>query len=342
MKILWAVIALLLLTSGYLALRRPAGGGAVPTGTAAESRNTALSVPASALKQPSVKASAPTGGPGPMRVDVPAGSGESATAAPAAKTEEREVQPIAAPAPGPEKPAGDPLEELAAQAIKGVPDRDAVHAAHAGSTAGQSGAGGTGPERANPASAPTGEGAEGASDANGPAAERLPLPGHGDFSADKMVPARTVEKSESGALRIDGRFVVKGAGSKEQPFAPSWDLLISAQEVYKPRSGLKKLPERVTFLHEQQVRITGFVAFPITSNNPKECLVMLNQWDGCCIGVPPTAFDAIEVRLSKAATDTQRLAVHGVLEGRLRVDPYEDGGWVLGLYMMEDATFTPD
>ena len=28
-----------------------------------------------------------------------------------------------------------------------------------------------------------------------------------------------------------------------------------------------------------------------------EALVMLNQWDGCCIGVPPTPYDAVEVRL---------------------------------------------
>ena len=34
-------------------------------------------------------------------------------------------------------------------------------------------------------------------------------------------------------------------------------------------------------------------------------LMMLNQWDGCCIGVPPTPYDAIEVKLKEAAKATR-------------------------------------
>ncbi len=29
----------------------------------------------------------------------------------------------------------------------------------------------------------------------------------------------------------------------------------------------------------------------------KELMVMLNKWDGCCVGLPPTPFDSIEAAL---------------------------------------------
>ncbi len=161
------------------------------------------------------------------------------------------------------------------------------------------------------------------------------------FPADKLIPAR-VERKEGGVIVLDGRFPVRGSGTKEDPYRFSWDLLISAQESYKPRMGQMRLPQRVTMLDGKHVRIAGYVAFPITSANPREMLSMLNQWDGCCIGVPPTAYDAVEVKLAAAANAKQRMAVHGTVEGRLKVDPYLDGGWLLGLYLMEDAKLTID
>lgn len=161
------------------------------------------------------------------------------------------------------------------------------------------------------------------------------------FGPDRWVDSKAVRRAD-GAVLLDDRFVVRGSGTAEDPYRVTWELLASAQEVYKPRAGQKKLPRRVTFLHNKYVRITGFVAFPIASNNPRECLVMLNQWDGCCIGIPPTAFDAVEVRLKKAATGEQRLLEHGELQGKFKVDPFEDGGWLLSLYLLDDATLKGD
>ncbi|MFN0011833.1 MAG: DUF3299 domain-containing protein [Phycisphaerales bacterium] len=161
------------------------------------------------------------------------------------------------------------------------------------------------------------------------------------FPAEKMVPVK-VERKEPGVLVLDGRFPVRGTGTKADPYRFSWDLLVSAQETYKPRMGQMKLPQRVAMLDGKHVRIAGYVAFPITSANPKEMLSMLNQWDGCCIGVPPTAYDAVEVKLAAAANAKQRMAVHGTVEGKLKVDPYLDGGWLLGLYLIDDATLTID
>ena len=47
----------------------------------------------------------------------------------------------------------------------------------------------------------------------------------------------------------------------------------------------------LTTLTSEHVEITGYVAFPMLMDEADELLVMLNQWDGCCIGVPPTPYD---------------------------------------------------
>jgi len=228
------------------------------------------------------------------------------------ETEEREAGKPEMPVVPTEVETTDPLAQLAADAIKQA-----------------------GP-RGGDAKASGGTGASGAD-----AGEAFELTNHADFPLDKVIPARATKRAD-GAIVVDGRFVVTGEGTKASPYKVPWDLLVSAQEVYKPRSGLKKMPQRVTFLHDKYVKIVGFVAFPITSTNPKELLAMLNQWDGCCIGYPPTVFDAIEVALAGTPTNTQRMSVHGALDGRFRVDPYDEDGWIVGLYIMREGVLSPD
>ncbi|MBL8990458.1 MAG: hypothetical protein JNJ48_02630 [Phycisphaerae bacterium] len=174
-----------------------------------------------------------------------------------------------------------------------------------------------------------------------PGVREYAIPAHPVFNGDKIMPAKA-EKRSDGVLMLDGRFAIKGSGTEEDPFVLPWDLLVSAQETYKPRMGQMRLPQRVTMFDGAHVVITGYVAFPLTATDPKEMLMMLNQWDGCCIGVPPTPYDAIEVRLAKKPPDSARLATHGTMRGRFKVEPYEDGGWLLGLYMLEDATLKVD
>ena len=71
-------------------------------------------------------------------------------------------------------------------------------------------------------------------------------------------------------------------------------------------------------------------------------LMMLNQWDGCCIGVPPTPYDAIEVKLSTPASREQRLAIDGSVSGLLKVDPYLVKDWLVSMYIMDDARIVKD
>jgi hypothetical protein len=149
-----------------------------------------------------------------------------------------------------------------------------------------------------------------------------------------------VVRRDDGTLLVDERFVVKGEGTAEKPYEVTWEHLVSAAEVYDPQKGKKELPGRITMLDGKHVRIVGYVAFPLYVDEPKELLSMLNQWDGCCIGVPPTPYDAVEVKLVKVVDKEQRTTTFGSVEGKLSVKPYLVGQWLVGLYLMDDAKLT--
>ncbi len=152
------------------------------------------------------------------------------------------------------------------------------------------------------------------------------------------VVAGDIRRKSDGTLRADERFTIRGAGTVEDPFRVSWELLLSASETYQPRLNQNQIPQRIAILSGKRVRIEGYVAFPAFAFDPKELLMMLNQWDGCCIGVPPTPFDAIEVRLVEAPANRRRHGMaFGFVEGTLTVEPYLVDTWLVGLYVMDGA-----
>ncbi len=148
----------------------------------------------------------------------------------------------------------------------------------------------------------------------------------------------TVTETEEGTLRIGDKFTITGKGTKESPYALPWDFLVTIREAYSPREGKKAIPDHFAFFDGKYISIAGYLQFPLAKPEPTECLVMLNQWDGCCIGVPPTPYDAIEVALSIPATQSQKFAVEGRIVGKLDIDPYLVGNWLIGLYLIGDAT----
>ncbi len=151
-----------------------------------------------------------------------------------------------------------------------------------------------------------------------------------------------------GTPLFDGEFPLKGQGTPESPYEVSWEYLTSIERTYEPSVGRRQVPDRITMLAGKQVRISGHIAFPIFDNRPNELLVMLNQWDGCCIGVPPTPYDAIEVRLSTPVSGESRYATYGTITGKLGVEPYvvtsSDGkmSFLLGIYVLDGATMSGD
>ncbi|MBA4039874.1 MAG: hypothetical protein C0468_06075 [Planctomyces sp.] len=163
------------------------------------------------------------------------------------------------------------------------------------------------------------------------------LPAHPRWTGDKIIPA-TAARLPDGRLVLDGAYVVRGSGTKSDPYVLPWGLIVSASEVYQPRRNQVKLPQRLTMFDGAFVTVAGFTAYPLGAESPRELLLMLNQWDGCCIGIPPTAHDAVEVRLLSPATTQQRLSSQGTVSGLFRVEPFEDQGFLLGLYLIEDAS----
>lgn len=153
-------------------------------------------------------------------------------------------------------------------------------------------------------------------------------------------PALKLSRKDPKTIMVEDRFAVQGEGTEQSPYLVSWEHLLSASEVYDPRRGMKKLPDRVMFLDGAIVRLSGYIAFPLYVPEPKELLSMLNQWDGCCIGVPPTPYDAVEVRLKAAVPAEQRSATFGDVTGRFSVKPFLTGDWLVGLYVMEDGTLS--
>ncbi len=188
------------------------------------------------------------------------------------------------------------------------------------------------------------------SDAGAPQAapgEKKPLSGPAKTTAQTPPapefptgPDAKIEKKPDGSMLIDDRFVVKGEGTLEKPYEVPWEMLVSAQESFAPDKKLKTIPARVKMLDGKFVRITGNILFPVFVKKPKELLLMLNQWDGCCIGVPPTPYDAIEAKLGQSITEEEHFATQGELTGKFGVKPFLTGDWLVGLYVMESASFT--
>lgn len=156
----------------------------------------------------------------------------------------------------------------------------------------------------------------------------------------EIAPGR-IEKQPDGSFDLDGRFNIKGEGTADKPYEISWELLTSVEQDFDPHAGKRKLPERIAMLHDKYVKLNGWIAFPLNVQQPRELLLMLNQWDGCCIGVPPTPYDAIEASLTKIAVGDARFASTGAVTGKFGVKPYIVGDWLVGLYTMENGEFAP-
>jgi hypothetical protein len=152
-----------------------------------------------------------------------------------------------------------------------------------------------------------------------------------------------IVRQDDGSMLVDDRFIVRGAGSKEDPYRVTWEMLVSANETYRPRLGKTELPARIKMLDGKWVKITGYLAFPLAATSIEEALVMLNQWDGCCIGVPPSPYDALETRLSEPLKfDKGHVFQYGTATGMLKIDPYLVNNWLVGLYLLEDAKIEMD
>jgi hypothetical protein len=148
-----------------------------------------------------------------------------------------------------------------------------------------------------------------------------------------------VERLDERTVRLDGRWTIRGSGTESDPYDLTWDLLGSARGGIDAAAMRYELPGRLADLRGAWVRISGYWAPPVQAFEAREVLLMLNKWDGCCIGLPPTPFDSIEVSLAKpVAVQGQHVFRYGAIRGRLAIEPFAAGGFLLGLYRLTDAT----
>jgi len=167
-------------------------------------------------------------------------------------------------------------------------------------------------------------------------------------SADTETAETTAETETVGAYTIEddntlviegGRWTIEGSGTEADPYVVPWNLLDSAQDSYEPRLGKETVPAWAEYLDGKTVAIAGYLLMPMGGGTAKDLLAMRNQWDGCGLGTPPTPYTAIEVTLTQAVdTYSSPTSVsYGTVEGTFRVDPYITSGWLLGLYILENA-----
>lgn len=152
--------------------------------------------------------------------------------------------------------------------------------------------------------------------------------------------APTFEQRPDASFRIiSANIWVQGAGTQAEPYVLGWDALKAIERSYDPKNGKDTLPDWLDLLEGKVVQIEGNSLLPVVASSTRELLMMQNPWDGCCIGVPPTPYDAVEVTLNHEVDFGNAVVGFGSVQGTFYIDPYVVDGWVLGLYIIEDGTY---
>lgn len=167
-----------------------------------------------------------------------------------------------------------------------------------------------------------------------PASAAPPLP------TDTRSPAEVTRRIDARTLELDGRFRIVGNGGQDDPYRINWELLTSAGPFVDPARNALTPPPWVRALDGVWVEISAYYSTAVRVSSTESVLLTLNRWDGCCLGLPPTPFDAIDTSL---AEPLELRGLHlfrfGTFRGRLEIEPFTAGPYLLGLYRLEDATF---
>jgi hypothetical protein len=166
------------------------------------------------------------------------------------------------------------------------------------------------------------------------------IPAAPPIPADTRSPNEVVRRIDERTLELDGRFRVTGNGRPDDPYRISWELLTSASSSIDPARKALTPPPWVRLVDGTSIEISGYYSTAVRVAVAKNLLLTLNRWDGCCIGLPPTPFDAIDMTMrTPVPMQGLHLFRFGTFRGRLVVEPFETGGFLLGLYRLEDVTF---
>ena len=156
---------------------------------------------------------------------------------------------------------------------------------------------------------------------------------------DTRSPNDVVRRIDDRTLELDGRFRVVGNGRADDPYRITWELLTSSSSYVDAAVKALTPPPWVRALDGTYIEISGYYSTAVRVSAAKNLLLTLNRWDGCCIGLPPTPFDAIDMDMREPVMmQGLHLFRFATFRGRLVVSPFETGGFLLGLYRLEDTT----
>ena len=151
-------------------------------------------------------------------------------------------------------------------------------------------------------------------------------------------PPTTLTRGSNNQIEVDGRYTILGSGTELDPYRVTWELLKSAYETMDLNGSRVTPPKRLEMLNGTYVQISGYLAPPLWGQETLELLVLLNRWDGCCIGLPPTPFDCIEAQLSAPMKlGAAHTISYGTIRGKFIVEPFKAGTFLIGLYRLEEA-----
>ena len=148
----------------------------------------------------------------------------------------------------------------------------------------------------------------------------------------------TLTRGSNNQIEVDGRYTILGSGTELDPYRVTWELLKSAYETMDLNGSRVTPPKRLEMLNGTYVQISGYLAPPLWGQETRELLVLLNRWDGCCIGLPPTPFDCIEAQLAAPIKlGAAHTISYGAIRGKFIVEPFKAGKFLIGLYRLEEA-----
>ncbi len=157
---------------------------------------------------------------------------------------------------------------------------------------------------------------------------------------DTRTPNEVVQRIDERTIELDNRFRVIGGGRDDDPYRISWELLTSATAYIDPAQLAVTPPPWIRLLDDTIIEISGYYSTPLRVDRTKSLMLTLNRWDGCCVGLPPTPFDAIDLVLrDPMEMKGLHMLRFGTFRGRLRVEVFEAAGYLIGLYRIEDAVF---
>lgn len=157
---------------------------------------------------------------------------------------------------------------------------------------------------------------------------------------DTRTPNEVLHRIDERTIELDKRFRVIGGGRDDDPYRISWELLTSAGAYIDPAQLAVTPPPWIRLLDDTFVEISGYYSTPLRVDRTKSLMLTLNRWDGCCVGLPPTPFDAIDLVLREPMEmKGLHLLRFGTFRGRMRVEVFEAAGYLIGLYRIEDAVF---